>query len=462
MKRVLIVFLFLFLLASAVDARSVSIVNPQTGAVIIEEDIFIEAPRISEQVSASKAKASVSGEKKVFSLDNSGKEFDLQNSEVIPWGVERVRAPYVWDKSKGSGIKVAILDSGVADHPDLNLAEKISLIDSDGGSPDDFFGHGTMVAGVIGAQENEFGIVGVAPEAELYSIKVINESGGFLSDILDGIDWAIENDMDIVSMSFGSPVDSSVFEIKLAEAYNSGIVLFASSGNDGGDILFPAKYTSVVAVGNIDSNNEVPFGNTGPSQELVAPGTEILTTFLDNSYVIASGTSFSAPHAVGVATLILGDEKKDPSSLRNKLQEDALDLGIDGKDETFGYGLVQASFSESSEEAEDLEKRVSVLELWKSGADLFLIDLFSSISDLFSISSDHETRLDVLESNTGELGAATPNYFKYLSSSDRKKIVCGYGEDNHLEHYEDLGWSCNFAYRETSRGERVSCRCSQI
>ena len=461
MKRLLIFFIIILLTTPFGIAGEISIINPHTGNVIVEEDIFIKSPVISEQVSASKARASISDKRKVFSLDGSGTLYDLQNSELIPWGVERVRAPYVWEVSKGSGVKVAILDSGVDDHPDLNIVEKISLIDSDEGSPDDFFGHGTMVAGVLGARENGFGIVGVAPEVDIYSVKVMNESGGFLSDILEGIDWAIENDMDIISMSFGSPVDSAVFEIKLAEAYNSGIILFASSGNDGGNVVFPARYGSVVAVGNVDSDNEVPFGNIGPSQELVAPGTEILTTFLDDSYVIASGTSFSAPHAAGVAALVLADEEKDPNSLRNKLQEDALDLGTNGKDNTFGYGLVQVSFS-SQEDVGDLGERISVLELWKTGAELMFIEIFNSIEDLFSISSNHEARLETIESRNEVLADGIPNYFKYLGSSDRKKMVCGYGEELHLDNYEDLGWSCNFTYRETSRGERVSCRCSRV
>ena len=428
-KMISIIFLAV-LISGIASAKEILIKNEQTGETIAEEDFLIELPKISEQISTQTAKAVVSvvsGKKKAkVSSFNVGETIELASEQIIPWGVERVNAPAVWDKVKGRSIKVAIIDTGIDyNHPDLNVAGGVSLIDDD---YMDYDGHGTAVAGVISALDNELGVIGVAPEVELYAVKVFTEEGAFLSDILYAIDWAIENEMDVISMSFGTSIYSQALEYKLTEAYESGILLVASAGNGEEEVVYPAKFSSVIAVGNTNENNNLYSSNYGEELELVAPGTNILTTYLDNGYVYISGTSFSAPHVAGILSLILENNSElSIPEIRIKLHKDAVDLGDLGKDIYFGYGLAQINLEEQPEQG------------WNS---------FTS-----------EEKLDYLKERTDILFF----FLEFLSSSWKKKMVCGYMEENHLELYDSLGLSCTATYRILSSGrERVTCRCESV
>ena len=170
------------------------------------------------------------------------------------------------------------------------------------------------------------------------------------------------------------------------------------------------------------------------------------------------GTSFSTPHVVGVVALILEDNSLTPNEVRAKLQSDALDLGTHGKDNIYGYGLVQANLEENNTELID---RVSLLESWKSAVMLTLADIADSINGLVVKTNNQETRITALESLSEKNNQTFPFYLNYLGSSDRKAIVCGYGEDYHLNNVLDLGYNCTFTYRQTSRGETASCRCKK-
>lgn len=261
--------------------------------------------------------------------------------ESIPFNIEKTNAPNVWNTSNGSGVKVAILDTGIGLHDDLLLYGGTSFVDNNYW---DSHGHGTQVAGIVAALLNDNGLVGVSPTVELYSVKIMQSSTGDLSNAIAGVEWAIDNDIDIVLMSFGIESYSQIFKEALEEAYAEGILLVAASGNEGADsILYPAKYDSVIAVGAITQNDELAyFSSYGFEQELVAPGVGINSTTLGNSYGIASGTSLAAPHVAGVAALIKSSNNSlTNTEIRNKLRNDALDLGQEGKDDYFGYGLVQ-------------------------------------------------------------------------------------------------------------------------
>src|SRR3989344_5402449 len=156
--------------------------------------------------------------------------------EAGAYHLSKVGAPSVWNLANGSGVKVAILDTGIAQHDDL------------------------AVAGVLAAALNGQGIAGVAPSASLYSVKIMQGSSGQLSDAISGIEWAIENNMSIVSMSFGFDSYSNIFKDVLQEAYDSGIVLVAASGNEGRDaVLYPAAYYTVIAVGAISENDQLAY-----------------------------------------------------------------------------------------------------------------------------------------------------------------------------------------------------------
>ncbi|KMY54099.1 serine protease [Bacillus sp. FJAT-27231] len=243
-----------------------------------------------------------------------------QSEEVkeVPKGVELIQAPKIWSEAKGKGITVAVLDTGCdTSHPDLQ--ERIiggrNFTDDDGSNPDifkDYNGHGTHVAGTIAAQKNDKGVVGVAPEASLLIVKVLNKKGsGQYEWIIKGINYAIEQKADIISMSLGGPNDTpELYEaIKRAVANNVLVVCAAGNEGDGDDstdeFAFPGCYNEVISVGAVNlERRSSHFTNSHNEIDLVAPGEEILSTYLNGKYATLSGTSMAAPHVSGALALI--------------------------------------------------------------------------------------------------------------------------------------------------------------
>ena len=285
--------------------------------------------------------------------------------ETLPWGIDRIDAENVHLYNKGTGIKVAVIDTGIDyTHPDLDTNYKggFDFVNNDT-DPRDDAGHGTHCAGIVAAVDNEEGVIGVAPEAHLYAVKVLNSGGsGSISDVVEGIEWAINNDMQVISMSLGSDSDSTALHDACDEAYNAGIVVIAAAGNDyksyiSDTVDYPARYDSVIAVAATDINNErASFSSTGPDVELAAPGVNINSTLMGGGYGTKSGTSMAAPHVSGTAALILasdemiwmssgytnGDDIWTNVEVRNVLANTAYDLGDPGRDELYGFGLVDA------------------------------------------------------------------------------------------------------------------------
>lgn len=279
------------------------------------------------------------------------------NSQTVDWGVNKIQAQTAWSSSyTGKGVKIGIVDTGIANHEDLSVAGGAAFTSYTTSYLDDN-GHGTHVAGIIGAKNNGYGIVGVANEASLYSIKVLgNDGAGYLSDIIAGIDWCITNKMDIINLSLGSSVPSTALQQEVDKAYNQGILVVAAAGNDGTSdgatdtVDYPAKYSSVIAVAAIDSNNKRPsFSSTGNTVEVAAAGVNVLSTYLNNKYVSMSGTSMAAPFVTGdLALLKQANPGLSPNQLRAKLNENVIDLGTSGKDSWYGYGLIQAPKGQTS------------------------------------------------------------------------------------------------------------------
>ncbi|UJW59224.1 S8 family peptidase [Bacillus sp. A116_S68] len=276
------------------------------------------------------------------------------NSQSIEWGINQINAPKAWESSyTGKGIKVAVLDTGISNHSDLSLAGGVAITEYTSSYSDDN-GHGTHVAGIIGAKNNDFGIIGVSPDVELYAVKVLDEKGkGRLSDVIAGVEWSIENNMDLINLSLGTPADSQLFNNAVDKAYNEGILVVAAAGNEGladgsGDTVeFPAKYESAIAVSATDSTNtRGSFSATGPTVEIAAPGVSIRSTLGTNEYTTKSGTSMAAPHVTGVLALLMEAEPSYTAvQLREHLQQTSIDIGPAGRDPHFGYGLVQAPYS---------------------------------------------------------------------------------------------------------------------
>jgi len=262
-------------------------------------------------------------------------------------------------------VKVAILDTGIdLDHPDLQVAGDVTFV-SGTTSGDDDHGHGTLVAGIVAALDNDIGATGVAPEASLYAVKVLDSSGRVKQKaVLKGIEWAIDNDMQVINMSFGSILSVGP-EIRKAlnKAYDAGIVIVAGAGN-GGDIWSPGRCEPVIAVGATDEQNtRRADSSTGYALELMAPGSNIYSTAMGGDYGYLSHTSASSPHVAGAAALLIASGMSSNVDVRHRLRDSAEDLGASGWDTLYGCGLVNADLAINFTEPPDQSAPTTTISL---------------------------------------------------------------------------------------------------
>ena len=271
-----------------------------------------------------------------------------QPAQTTPWGIARVGAPV--SGNTGTGIKVAIIDTGIdLDHPDLaaNVKTGANFVNTSK-SPEDDNGHGTHVAGTVGALDNAIGVVGVAPTASLYPVKVLDRRGsGTWSGVASGIGWAADNGMHVANMSLGGGASTTV-ENACANAETAGVLLVAASGNSGDgststtELSYPAAYSSVVAVGATTSGDGLAsFSNTGSFVDVSAPGASVSSTYKGDAYKTLNGTSMASPHAAGMAALLWGAlTSPTNATVRSELKARAQDAGATGFDNGFGWGIV--------------------------------------------------------------------------------------------------------------------------
>jgi len=239
------------------------------------------------------------------------------------WGINAFDLPKAWQKTKGEGVKIAVLDTGCdLNHQDLvaNLLPGKNFID-ESKEPLDDNGHGTHVCGIIAAENNEMGIVGVAPNSRIIPVKVLDRNGGGdVSTVCKGIKWAVDvAKADFICMSLGCP--NPVDEVRdcMKYAMSKKVICFVAAGNSGEtkEVFYPANYPEAVAIGSIDENfNRSSFSNTGENLDFLAPGGKILSTVPTNWYAIMSGTSMATPFVVGVAALYLAYARKNNLSVK--------------------------------------------------------------------------------------------------------------------------------------------------
>ncbi len=268
-----------------------------------------------------------------------------QPAQTLPWGIDRIDAELAWPDSTGNGIRIGIVDTGIdIDHPDLvnNLAGGVNFIRGRNDFNDDN-GHGTHVAGIAAAVSNDIGVVGVANQARLYGVKVLNGAGnGRISDIIAGLEWCLNNDMDVVNMSLGASTGSTAFHDAVIVLYDAGIIQVAASGNDGGAVLYPAAWPEVIAVAATDSgDNVMSWSNSGPEVDLAAPGVAVNSTYRGGGYKELAGTSMATPHVAGTVALILQNQPAYSfEEVLSVLTSTADDLGFPAIKQ--GAGLVDA------------------------------------------------------------------------------------------------------------------------
>ncbi len=282
------------------------------------------------------------------------------------WGRRLPGMDKTGNRFTGRGVRIAVIDSGTAGREDLKTAGGCNTLDAR--APDawnvDEKGHGTHCCGIIASQDDKAGVRGMAPDAGIYSLKVF--PGGRFSDLVEAVNWCIDNYMDIISMSVGSRSHSAQVEQALREANERGITCIAAAGNDGGPVSYPAAYESVMAVSAVGKRGTFPedsahklqegdylsadgeiffagFSNYGPEIDVCAPGVAILST-VPTGYAAWDGTSMACAAVAGLAALILeaypeirtGDEWQ-PYYVRSIINDSATDTGL--PQEMQGAGL---------------------------------------------------------------------------------------------------------------------------
>lgn len=273
-------------------------------------------------------------------------------NEIIDYGVRLINPLKEWQTTRGKGIKVAVLDTGIDyNHIDLkdNFVTGINFTTSNKNDYMDYVGHGTFCAGLIGAEANNVGVVGVAPEASIYAVKVLdNSSQGTIKWLMQGIEWCIEQKIDIINCSLGFTKDFPQLHDAICHAYNAGIIIVAAAGNNkfAMDVEYPARYGEVIACGAVDAKKQLAkFSSKGQHAELVAPGVNITSTYIHNAYAQNSGTSFSCPLIAGAIALIQSKslqqtgKKMNTNEIRHFIYKHCEDLGLPGVDYVFAHGL---------------------------------------------------------------------------------------------------------------------------
>lgn len=296
--------------------------------------------------------------KDIFLFPHTVKKVVSSLTQSIGWGVKQLRVPDTWTVTRGQGIKVMVIDTGYTDHPDLQGAIEISECKSFlryEPSITDLNGHSTHVCGIIGARDNQAGMVGVAPESNIITVKVLGEDGsGDFEAIRKALRYAKDVKPDVINMSLGSTAYDNEMHKIIKELHDMNIPIVAAAGNDGmgNAVNYPGKYPEVICVTAFDKNgNPARFNSTGPETDFSAPGVDIYSTWLNKEYANLSGTSMATPFMAGVVALLLAKHRKQEietgkndcktvDEIKQHLTKYADDKGLIGKDDTWGYGVV--------------------------------------------------------------------------------------------------------------------------
>ena len=269
-------------------------------------------------------------------------------AEVSDYNHRLMNIPAMWKETRGDGAKLVVLDTGVPNHCDILPCGGHSVI---AGYKEDLNGHATHVAGIIAAiANNGMGVAGIAPDVEDYYCAVLDKTGsGDIESIIAGIRWAVDEvGADIINMSLGIPASAgkiNALEAACEYAVNNGVTIIAAAGNEYGKVGQPAQYDCVISVAAVNDKMEhAAFSNTGREVDFAAGGVNVYSTYLGNSYAKLSGTSMASPALAAVAALIQAKHIKegnrlDPTELKDHLRKIAYDIGPEGVDDIFGYGI---------------------------------------------------------------------------------------------------------------------------
>jgi len=264
------------------------------------------------------------------------------------WNLPAIETQQGWQLSKGSkDVIIAVVDTGVqATHPDLQgkLLTGYNAI-TNGSTPDDDVGHGTHVAGIIGALvNNSEGVAGISWYNRILPVKALDNSGaGTTYSVAEGIIWAADNGAKVINLSLGNYADSQFLHDAIKYAYDRDIVLVSAAGNDNTERPgYPAAYPEVMAVAATNAYGEkASFSNYGDYIDVTAPGESIASTYPDNQYAALSGTSMASPHVAALAGLVRSlNPELSNTEVMKLMTDNAIDLGTPGQDKYYGWGQV--------------------------------------------------------------------------------------------------------------------------
>ncbi|SMG12925.1 S8 family peptidase [Paenibacillus aquistagni] len=312
--------------------------------------------------------------------DNTSNEPNDVFYKPYQWNLPLIKANEGWSLTKGSGdVTIAVVDTGVdTKHWDLKskLLKGYNVIDPNT-TPNDDVGHGTHVAGIIGAEVNNHeGIAGMTWNNPILPVKVLDSTGAGTSySVAEGIIWATDQGAKVINLSLGNYADGAFLHDAVKYAYDKDVVLVAATGNDNtSQPGFPAAYPEVFAVSATNQDNtKASYSNYGNYVDVVAPGTSIASTYPDNQYAALSGTSMAGPHVSALAGLI----RSINPSLRNTevydiMRQSAADLGSGGKDNYFGYGAI------------DVERALSMASQRQSSLSMYPQNVDRKLSSMVS------------------------------------------------------------------------------
>lgn len=279
-------------------------------------------------------------------------------SQVQGWGIKQLNVPATWTVTKGEFKTALVIDTGFTSHSDLVGAvikeHSKSFIPRES-YVDDEQGHSTHCCGIIGARNNNEGMVGVAPACNILTAKALDSQGtGSMRALEQALEYAILIKPDVVSMSLGSPQGTARIHNLIKKLYAMDIPVICAAGNSGrrNDVNYPAKYPETIAVTAFDKNGKAArFNSTGSQVDVSAPGVDIYSTWLGNGYAKLSGTSMACPFITGLVLLLLAKHEKQEKEtgkndcktvdqVKQHLIKYADDKGVVGRDNVWGYGVV--------------------------------------------------------------------------------------------------------------------------
>jgi minor extracellular protease Epr len=308
-------------------------VRMRNGIIVIEEDGVVTGCSVKNNI---------------FDKEEHEKKVN-KNLSPENWNKKIINSSSDKYSVSGPAIKIALIDSGVNYDPNINVVERKNFIEYDEDVSylyEDISGHGTSIAGIIGSKEYYINdIIGINPNVEIYSARVLDKDlEAPISRVVEAIYWAISKGVNILSISFGTNDNSEALKVAIQDAYNAGILIIASAGNNS-EVVYPAAYDQVMAVGSVNPEGDSSYFSPKSNKiEIVAPGENITSSAAFSGKMAGcSGTSMSVPHIVGVASVLWQKDTSRSADFIRKLVDYSANLYGDSK--LYGNGLVDLDYA---------------------------------------------------------------------------------------------------------------------